>query len=226
MLAPFTGENLPWWSLTIKSVLPVSTRYPDRVHREDLVTGAVQPGDRPPAPGALRLVQDFVNTVDRENVVELLDGPEGLGAWLAHRELADGAPVTDRDVRRALELREALRTVLLANNGEPDDPAARAVLDTAAHRAGLRARFGPGATATLQPATGGVDGALGTIVAVAFTAMADGSWHRLKACPRDVCRWAFYDRSPANRATWCSMQICGNRTKAATYYRRRRSHDG
>jgi predicted RNA-binding Zn ribbon-like protein len=52
--------------------------------------------------------------------------------------------------------------------------------------------------------------------------MLDGSWARLKACPRDVCQWAFYDRSPANRATWCSMQVCGNRIKASTYYRRRR----
>jgi predicted RNA-binding Zn ribbon-like protein len=193
------------------------------VRREDLLTGVAQPGDRAPAPPHLRLVQDLVNTVDREHVVEALDGPQGLGEWLALRDLAPGARVTDRDLRRALELREALRSLLLANNGEPDDPAARAVLAAVARRGGLQADFGPGATAALVPSRDGVDGALAAIVAVAFTAIVDGSWARLKACPRDVCRWAFYDRSPANRATWCSMQVCGNRVKAGTYYRRRRA---
>ena len=72
------------------------------------------------------------------------------------------------------------------------------------------------------PAAGGVDAAIGQVLAVAFAAMLDGRWDRLRACPRDVCGWAFYDRSPANRATWCSMAVCGNRVKAGTYYRRRR----
>jgi len=48
----------------------------------------------------------------------------------------------------------------------------------------------------------------------------------LKACPREVCGWAFYDRSPNNRATWCSMRVCGNRVKAGSYYRRRTREDG
>jgi predicted RNA-binding Zn ribbon-like protein len=194
------------------------------VDRQDLVTGRAQPGDRPPADGPLRLVQDLVNTVDRENVVELLDGPQGLADWLALRHLPGADDVTARDVTRALEVREALRSLLLANNGGPDDPGARRTLETAARRAGLHAVFDPGGTARLRPSGSrpGVEQALGGVVAVAFAAMADGSWARLKACPRDVCRWAFYDRSSANRATWCSMQVCGNRVKAGTYYRRRR----
>ena len=58
-------------------------------------------------------------------------------------------------------------------------------------------------------------------VADAFAAMAGGSWPRLKACPGDRCGWAFYDRSPTATATWCSMSICGARTKARAYYARR-----
>ena len=72
-----------------------------------------------------------------------------------------------------------------------------------------------------MPAASGVDAAVGEVLAVAFAAMIDGRWERLRACPRDVCGWVFYDRSPANRATWCSMAVCGNRVKAGTYYRRR-----
>jgi predicted RNA-binding Zn ribbon-like protein len=49
--------------------------------------------------------------------------------------------------------------------------------------------------------------------------MLDGSWSRLKAC-RNCC-WSFYDYSPNRSATWCSMQLCGNRKKTRAYRRRR-----
>jgi predicted RNA-binding Zn ribbon-like protein len=49
--------------------------------------------------------------------------------------------------------------------------------------------------------------------------MLDGTWGRLKACRN--CHWSFYDRSPNRSATWCSMQLCGNRTKTRAYRRRK-----
>jgi predicted RNA-binding Zn ribbon-like protein len=190
--------------------------------RAELVTGSVQSGGRVPADGALRLVQDFVNTLDREHGVELFDREEGLRDWLAHRQLpgADAA-FGDRDLERALALREALRALLLANNSGPaPGRGASAELEEAGRAAWLAPVFGPSGAA-LEPQAEGLAGALGHIVAAALVAMLDGSWERLKACPRDVCGWAFYDRSPANQGTWCSMRICGNRVKANAYYRRR-----
>jgi predicted RNA-binding Zn ribbon-like protein len=194
------------------------------MEREALIAASVQPGGRPPAGGGLRLVQDFVNTVDREHGPDLLDEPAGLREWLDRRGLAPGAPVRDADVQAARTVREALRALLHVNTGEPETPGARAVLDAAGERARLRASFGadpPG----LQPAADGLDGALGRIVAAAFGAMLDGTWIRLKACPREVCGWAFFDRSTNGSATWCSMRVCGGRVKAGAYYRRRRAAD-
>jgi predicted RNA-binding Zn ribbon-like protein len=189
--------------------------------REDLVTGSVQSGGREPAEDDLRLVQDFVNTLDREHGVELFDAPQGLADWLAHRGLPGaGDRLTARDVERALGVREALRAILLANNGGPDAPQAYAALGAAARRARLTPAFAPPPGPTLEPGAQGVDAALGRVIAVAFAAMLDGRWARLKACPRDVCGWVFYDRSTANRSTWCSMRICGQRVKANAYYRR------
>ena len=193
------------------------------MQREALLSGLVQPGDREPAPGGLALVQGLVNTVDREHGPDLLDEPDGLREWLDRRALLEpGSRVSVEALAAARELREALRTLLLANNGGPDDPAARAVLEAAAGRAELRASFaadGP----ELVPARPGVHGALGRVAAAAFAAMLDGSWPRLKACPRHVCQWAFYDRSSNASATWCSMAVCGGRSKAGAYYRRRRA---
>ena len=192
------------------------------MEREALLSHLVHPGDRAPAPGALELVQAFVNTVDREHGPDLLDDDAGLEDWLERRMLpADLAP---GDRERARAVREALRAVLLANNGEPRDPTAQDALERAARRARLEPAFPPDG-ATLVPRADGVDAALGRILATAFTAMLDGSWARLKACPRDVCGWAFYDRSTNASATWCSMRVCGGRVKAGAYYRRRRAAD-
>jgi predicted RNA-binding Zn ribbon-like protein len=191
------------------------------VQRTHLLAGRPQPGGREPAPGALALVQGLVNTVDREHGPDLLDDADGLAEWLAHRELQDGA-VSQTDLEHAKELREALRGLLLANTGAPEPPDARVVLEAAARRAHLAARL-PATGAALTPLAPGVDGALGQVVAAALVAMWDGTWPRLKACQRDACHWAFYDRSPNASATWCAMSICGSRTKARAYYQRRKS---
>jgi len=162
-----------------------------------------------------------VNTVDREHGPDLLDEPGGLHDWLHHRGLA-AERVSARDLAHARELRAALRGLLLANNGGAEPPGARAVLEAAAARSRLTVRLAAEGAA-LTPVSPGVDGALGTVVAAAVVAMWDGSWVRLKACPREVCQWAFFDRSPNASASWCAMSICGSRVKASAYYRRRRA---
>ena len=176
-----------------------------------------------PAPGALEAVRAFVNTVNLEDEQEQLTDPRALGTWLRERELLDGggrAP-TVADLRRAVDLREALRELLLGHHGdhEPASGAAETV-DAAARRARLEMRFDERGTATLAPAAAGVDGALGRLLSIVAAAQADGSWERLKACPWDTCRWAFYDHSKNRSGRWCSMEVCGNRAKVAAYRRR------
>jgi predicted RNA-binding Zn ribbon-like protein len=152
------------------------------------------------APEPLRSVQQFINSADLENDIDWLP------AWLEAHALAG-------ELERARALREALRSLALANNVCPLDPAAVAVVNDAAARLSLELS---------------VDGHLGVragadeldrIVAVALAAMLDGSWERLKACRN--CRWSFYDYSPNRSATWCSMQLCGNRKKTRAYRRRK-----
>jgi predicted RNA-binding Zn ribbon-like protein len=190
------------------------------VEREALLSGLVHPGGREPAPGSLRIVQAFVNTVDREHGPDLLDDGDGFAEWLERNLLPAEGAADGLDAAR--DVREALRSLLLANNGEPHDAAARAVLDDAARRARLEPTFPPDGAA-LVPRASGVDAAIGRILAAAFAAMLDGSWTRLKACRGDLCGWAFYDRSTNASATWCSMSVCGGRAKAGAYYRRRRA---
>ncbi|MFN2615649.1 MAG: CGNR zinc finger domain-containing protein [Thermoleophilaceae bacterium] len=177
------------------------------------------------APEPLELVRNFVNTADVEDAEEDVGSGDSLRAWLVGRGLMDPTePVSDGDVRRAHEVREGLRAMLLANNGVELDRAAVEALDRAASRAGLRPRFEPGAEPTLEPDARGVDGALAHLLAIVAQAAADGSWYRLKACPSESCRWAFYDRSKNRSKRWCRMDVCGNAAKARAYRRRHAKH--
>ncbi|MGH3031472.1 MAG: CGNR zinc finger domain-containing protein [Gaiellaceae bacterium] len=172
------------------------------------------------APGELELVRAFVNTLELDEAVDELASPGALTGWLRAQGLLRGGAATRADLANARRLREALRVLLLANNGVSVRKEAAVTLNRAARRAGLGVRFEPEGTARVEPEARGVDGALGRLLAIVSAAMADGSWGRLKACRAEDCRWAFYDRARNRSRHWCSMAVCGNRTKARTFRRR------
>ena len=171
-----------------------------------------------PAPEPLRLVQRFVNTIDTERDEEWLATAADLEQWLA--ETGRKVDATSADLRRARELRDALRALLTANNAGVGYPAdACTVLDAIVVRARLTPHFEPDGSVAVAPRSTGVNAALGDLVGIVVTAILDGSFGRLKACQN--CRWAFYDYSPNRGASWCSMSICGNRIKTRRYRARK-----
>ena len=175
------------------------------------------------APGRLELVRAFVNTLDIEGGADEFSTPGGLREWLASWGLLGREEAVGADGHaRAIAVREALRSLLLANNGAEPNPAAAATLDETARRARLALRFVPRGSARHEPKAAGVDGALGLLLVIVAGAQADGTWPRLKACRSDTCRWAFYDHARNRSRTWCSMAVCGNRAKARAYRSRRR----
>jgi predicted RNA-binding Zn ribbon-like protein len=184
-----------------------------------------QPGERKSAPGDLSLVQSFVNTLDIENRIEKLDSADSLRGWLAgHGLLGEREPVSDADFGEAIALREAIRKLLLANNGAELDSAAVETLNNAGRGAELTVRFDSAGDADLAPVRAGFPMAVGRLLAIIHRSMADGTWERFKACPHeDGCEWAFYDYSKNRSSTWCAMQPCGNRAKARAYRERRQS---
>jgi len=174
-----------------------------------------------PAPGELEQVRAFINTWDADEDAEHLPGPAELRDWLVEqRLLAASDPVTAADHRHALEVREALRAVLLANSGLDLDPGAGPVLDDAAVRARLGVRFAGDGQVHTAPEAGGVAGAMGRLLAIVAAAQDEGTWPRLKACLADDCQWAFYDLSRNRSAVWCDMKVCGNRQKVRSYRER------
>ncbi len=191
---------------------------------------APQPGGRLPAPGALVLVQAFVNThydLEFHHGAEVLDTPEALAGWFADAGLiAAPTAVLEADLDRALTMRESLRT--LARDGIASTAAANSSLhrlNAVAAGARVEIRFSAGGPQFVAAPDAGVPGAIGVLLAVTAQALIDGSWSRLRICPGDNCGWAFYDHSRNRSGRWCSMSVCGGRAKARSHYRRRRARE-
>lgn len=147
------------------------------------------------------LVVDFLNTVDHDVGTDLLDEPATFAAWLAERDLVAG----DGDVRA---VRDALRVAV----GDPAPPAELVPVT-------VRVRLEDGVPVLAAPDV------VGAVLAAASRLAVLDRWERVKICPADDCRWAFYDRSRNHSRTWCSMQVCGNREKARAWRERTRSDD-
>jgi predicted RNA-binding Zn ribbon-like protein len=89
----------------------------------------------------------------------------------------------------------------------------------------LQVALGP-AGPVLEPVETGVPGGLARIVAAVVDTHAAGMWPRLKVCTESTCQWAFVDSSKNRSRSWCSMKVCGNRTKTRAYRARRQTEPG
>jgi len=191
---------------------------------ENLDVDAPQPGGRKPAPGTFAVLQAFLNThydLAGERGGEILCSADALRDWLAARRLIDSQKrLDDPDLARVVAVREGLRALALANNNQQLNTRAVQALRQASTGAATDIHIEPDGPVFVVGADAGIDGALGALLAITATAMIDGSWPRLKACPGRHCGWAFYDHSRNQSARWCSMKVCGDRDKARSYYQR------
>ena len=171
-------------------------------------------------PEQLHLVESFANSVDLDIAQDDLDSPARFGRWLAAHGFP-GVEPDDQELALAVGMRDALRDELIAHHDQIASGEARARLEGFAERIPLRASFGAG-PATLVPAGQGVTAMLGAVLAAMVLAEREGGWHRLKICREETCQRVFFDKSKNQSKTWCSMQVCGNRSKTRTYRDRQR----
>jgi CGNR zinc finger/Putative stress-induced transcription regulator len=143
----------------------------------------------------------FLNTLDVQEGTDAIDTLDGWVSWLCDQGL-DGCFGQQEgvDLERARELRGDLRALV---RGEP--------VQDGQIRLGLTA---DGHVGLSSPTTYGFLGAAAATVAI------QQRFDRLKICPADNCRWAFYDTSRNRSRQWCSMKVCGNRAKARAHRQR------
>jgi predicted RNA-binding Zn ribbon-like protein len=70
---------------------------------------------------------------------------------------------------------------------------------------------------------GGPEWLLAAIARSAAEIVVEGANARLRSCANPGCGLFFCDNSRTHRRRWCSMAVCGNRHKVASFARRRAS---
>lgn len=165
---------------------------------------------------------DLAGTVGsrRDEPTDALAAPADLERWVAQcGELPDRVTADVATFESALSLREAIYQLALDR-----------VLDRPFAPGGLeivnRAAAGPVPTVRLSDAglhrSGDLLAVLSLIARSGMAVLADPH-ARLKECGRTGCTRIYLDRSRGARRTWCGMEECGNRVKAAAYRARRRA---
>lgn len=181
----------------------------------------VEPGGRRKAPGRLELLQRFLNSWNHDLPPDWdrLGTPQKARTWLRQKRLVPAdTRVSAADAARLRELREAIRSLVVANGDGRPDAAAAAILRRAARTARLAVIADDDGRTRLEPRAFGVDVAVATLLGIVHEAQVTGEWARLKGCRQ--CEYAFFDRSKNRSAAWCAMSICGNRAKNRAHYRR------
>ena len=194
--------------------------------RVDLPEGAFEPGPRWWYWLGGRPAVDLVNT-RRERWrrdVDCLTCAEDVGAWLVRAQLlpssAPAPPTPPGLLDAARELREAIDVGIVASvAGTAPDAGAVAIIDEWLAYAGGRPQLAPGADGLPvlgeRPPSDSPRRALGMVALDAAQLLGTPSERaRIRICASPTCSARFYDRSPAGRRRWCSMEGCGNVEKA------------
>jgi predicted RNA-binding Zn ribbon-like protein len=166
---------------------------------------------------------DFVNT-HRERwrrSIDCLTSAEDVVEWLVRAELLEAHRPPPRGLlAQARELREAIDgCAIAAVLGVAPDADDVAVVDEWLAYAGARPQLALDARGVPvlgeRSAGDSPRRALGLVALDAARMLGTAQERsRIRICASDSCSARFYDRSPAGRRRWCSMQRCGNVEKA------------
>jgi predicted RNA-binding Zn ribbon-like protein len=189
----------------------------------DLPHGAFEPGPAWWYWLAGRPALDFVNT-RRERWrrdVDCLTSDGDVVGWLVRAGLlAAPAPAPAGLLAAARELREAIDAASCAcAAGDAPGSEPLALIDEWLAYAGGRPqlRRGPDGLPVLgeRAPSDSPRRALGMVALDAAQLLGTpGERARIRICASETCSARFYDRSPAGRRRWCSMEGCGNVEKA------------
>ena len=161
-----------------------------------------------------RLPLDFVNTADwsadGEVLHERIRSKADLVLWLDALRLT--GVTAENKISGLRTFRSSLRQVLL---GHGDVSVLRSVRFTSIPQ-----------DASLSSIASGQR--LKSLLAIATIALLSDHRERdrIKLCPGSDCGWMFIDETKNARRTWCSMETCGNRAKAARHYARSKTTGG
>ena len=134
-------------------------------------------------------------------------------------------------LQQAIELREAIYRIFVAVAHQVEVSIDSADLDRfnrALSRVLTQARIVPAANGFIWTWNGSeeaLDQVLWPVARSAMDLLTSADLGRVRECACESCGWLFLDTSKNRSRRWCSMEACGNRTKARRHYARRRATD-
>lgn len=157
------------------------------------------------------LLLELLNTTPTENgvTIDSLETDEDAAAWT----MARGGPGTAKEAATVRAARNLLQAVALGE--APPDRLRRYLSGTSLVPTVEDGRL----HWQLEAPT---DDVVAVRAVLAWFALEESQPGRLRPCGNPECRLFLIDRSPGNRAQWCSMAVCGNRMKARRHYQRKR----
>lgn len=180
-----------------------------------------------------RLCLDFVNTACRRLGVpmDFLEDPVAVRRWLtsAQKIYGDQAPGEwtagddPKSLIRILELRAALWELVNSILEErPPAPTALRMVNAVLRSDPVYPSLEFDATGFRQASktSSGQDAWMAAIARDAVDLFTSGDLSLLRQCECETCVRVFYDTTKNHKRRWC-IQRCGNRVKAANYYRRK-----
>lgn len=168
---------------------------------------------------------DLMNTVAQG--AELWHGDGEVLAWLQANGLAGAAATAPAGLLAAARaLRETVRALVLAR--KEGKPANLGPLNAAMAQAQRRLELvvQPGGALQLEQRYAGdtAPRMLAPLAEQAAQLLATADFTLVRKCEDDACTLWFLDRTKSHRRRWCSMALCGNRHKVASF--RQRQQDG
>lgn len=129
-----------------------------------------------------------------------------------------------RLLARAHRLRDALRAAFMISleGGQPSESTVAPVNQVLSVTEGHDALVWSGTSWQIEfvAREEGLDWLLAAVARSAAELIAEGHSSPLRRCGNPACSLFFYDNSRTHRRRWCSMSLCGNRSKVAAFARR------
>ena len=185
-----------------------------------------------------QLCLDFINTdlVLNGQPTDLLSSFQELVAWLVQAGLLaeEEANKTEREGTRqgaeTLKQAKAFRTIMreTVERLAARRPVPQATLDAVnhllRHRVGYPqiGRRGGAFVRTYRAESDGSGQLLGLLAEAASDLLCVCDLSLIKRCQNPACVLFFYDTTKNHARHWCSMSLCGNRSKVAAHYHRHR----
>ena len=187
------------------------------------------------------LALDLANTLAADSEgrdVDLIPSFDDLIDWALETQILDGRRATDakRDTDKALrsslmrqvnELRTAFKSMaagLAAGKAVPNAAIER-INSVLAQKEGHYeiVRAFDGYKSRLSIGYEDIRDLMLPVVESAMQLLCYGDLSLIRKCDNPACVLYFYDTSKRHGRKWCSMNICGNRAKAAAFYNRNRT---